>query len=111
MAERRPAADAPPAKKAKREKVGVGVGVVVTKGRPRVANGTVSDFRILVGTKKLFAFDQVRVRKEAITDDLPVRCAIFNAHHRTHGRPHRPRPRQHPQLGRNRDSVQRRHQR
>ena len=44
MAERRPSADAPPAKKAKREKVGVGVGVVVTKGRPRVADGTVSDF-------------------------------------------------------------------
>ena len=43
---------APPAKKAKREKVGVGVGVVVTKGRPRVANGTVSDFRILVGLRK-----------------------------------------------------------
>ena len=52
MAERRPAAAAPPAKKAKREKVGVGVGVVVTKGRPRVANGTVSDFRILVGLRK-----------------------------------------------------------
>ena len=44
--------EAPPAKKAKREKVGVGVGVVVTKGRPRVANGTVSDFRILVGLRK-----------------------------------------------------------
>ena len=52
MAERRPSNDAPPAKKAKREKVGVGVGVVVTKGRPRVANGTVSDFRILVGLRK-----------------------------------------------------------
>ena len=52
MAERRPSAAAPPAKKAKREKVGVGVGVVVTKGRPRVANGTVSDFRILVGLRK-----------------------------------------------------------
>ena len=45
---------------------------------PKDPNQDMMDYRVVAGTKKLFFFDQHRVRKEPVTDDLPLRLVLLN---------------------------------
>jgi len=45
---------------------------------PNSPNQEEEDYRLVAASKKLFVFDQERIRKEPVTDDVPLRIALFN---------------------------------